>query len=166
MLWIFLGLLFVMLDVQFKIFVIMWTSFLDIHLCLFVLSCTASLIITSSSYIMIWKKEIHIDVWIPKFIKWNGLFSSEMKNGGICATFYIYMLCHKNFNTKNYSKQPGQWSLTKHVCFSSKCYWIFYSSIMHNSSCNYSVAVSPNFIIRITVPKPVSLCEYSFCSLG
>jgi len=35
---------------------------------------------------------------------------------------------------------------------------------MHNSSGDYSVAVSPNFIIRVTVPKPVSSCEYSFCS--
>lgn len=88
----FLGRLFVILDVQLKIFVIMWTSFLDVHLCLLVLCCIDSLIITSSSYITIWKKETLIDVWIPKFIKWNGLFSSEMKNGGVCAT-YIYICC-------------------------------------------------------------------------
>lgn len=87
-----------------------WYPFIPFHA---KLHCFSD--ITNSLYIIIWKKESLIDVWIPKFIKWNGLFSSEMKNGGIHSTFYIYVFCHKKFSTKNYSKQPDQWSLTKQL---------------------------------------------------
>lgn len=46
---------------------------------------------------MMWKKEPPVDIYICKFIKAKGLFSSEMEDDSVCATSYANSVANSQY---------------------------------------------------------------------
>lgn len=104
----------------------------------------------NSSYLILWKGK---PPWMYKFV--NSLNQMD------CLQVRWKMTAYVQVQLQTVQYQVAWPAISDEVCLFQQ--ETLLNVLFHNSCCN-SVTVASNFIIRITLTKPVTSCEYSFCS--